>query len=130
MADPNPASTALQELRTPRPIVRDQQRAIEVKVERAVDGLDRPVTGPGYEGHDQQQGDRRSRCDPAHQRQRGDGRDPVGVSSKTKPSQAMAMTMVAGRHRVRPLPHTKRLSGSVVLTVAPGLGVSSRRRGR
>jgi hypothetical protein len=29
----------------------------------------------------------------AHQRQRGDGRDPVGVSSTTKPMQA-TMTMV------------------------------------
>jgi hypothetical protein len=32
--------------------------------------------------------------------------------------------------QVRPLPRTNRLSGSVVLTVAVGLGASSRRRGR
>src|SRR6266508_800032 len=32
----------------------------------------------------------------AHQRQRGDGSDPVGVSSRTKPSKASAVNTVAG----------------------------------
>jgi hypothetical protein len=32
----------------------------------------------------------------AHQRQRGDGSTPVGVSSRMKPLQAIAVTMVAG----------------------------------
>src|SRR4029453_4766449 len=36
---------------------------------------------------------------PAHQRQRGDGRCPVGVSSRVKPLQAIATTMVAGTYR-------------------------------
>ena len=36
---------------------------------------------------------------PAHQRHRGDGNDPVGVRSKMRPLQAIAVTMVAGTHR-------------------------------
>ena len=36
---------------------------------------------------------------PAHQRQRGDGSAPVGVSSSTRPLQVIAVTMVAGMHR-------------------------------
>jgi hypothetical protein len=46
----------------------------------------------------------------AHQRQRGEGSDPVGVSSSTKPRAARAMTTVAGRYRA-----TERAAGS-----APG----------
>jgi hypothetical protein len=36
---------------------------------------------------------------PAHQRQRGDGRCPVGVSSSVKPLQAIATPTVAGTYR-------------------------------
>jgi hypothetical protein len=35
---------------------------------------------------------------PAHQRQPGDGKRPVGVSSSAKPLQAIAVTMVAGTY--------------------------------
>ena len=39
----------------------------------------------------------------AHQRQRGEGSDPVGVSSRTKPTQANAVTTVAGMYRATKL---------------------------
>ena len=44
----------------------------------------------------------------AHQRQRAEGSDPVGVSSRTKPSKAWAVTMMAGKHSA-----TKRVAGSL-----------------
>jgi hypothetical protein len=50
----------------------------------------------------------------AHHRQRGEGSDPVGVSSRTKPSRARAGTMMAGRYRLT----------SAAAGTAPGLASS------